>query len=96
MPARSSIPDRDPAQDSFSFGPAEVTPRGDGSYLVRPGKPVQWLWVKEAARLHRVSADAIRDWITAGLVTGKRVGRRKYQVEAESLAKFIRPDNWRE
>jgi hypothetical protein len=84
-----------PGQTVFAFVPT-VTPRGDGSYVVQPGKPQQWLWVRDAARMYQISPDAIREWILKGLVVSRRVGLLKYQVEASSLSTFIRPDNWRE
>lgn len=50
-------PAADPGQLSLAlFIPSTVIPQGDGSYLVRAGKPSAWLSVSEFARavgLHR-------------------------------------------
>lgn len=84
---------QDPRQLEL-FLPMEAIPRGDGSYTLRPkGPPQRWLWVREAAALLRVSPDAVRDWIERDLVTWRRAGRRKYQVELSSLEKYLRPHN---
>lgn len=76
------------------FQAVEMLPRGDGTYVARPvGKPKQWLFVKEAAAMTRMSPDAIREWIAKGLVTSRRCGLRKYQVEYESLKQFLEEFN---
>jgi hypothetical protein len=72
----------------------ELLPRGDGSYTAKPvGKPQQWWWVREAAEFCRVSPAAVRAWAREGLIVSRRAGRRKYQVEAESLQQFLEPYN---
>jgi hypothetical protein len=77
------------------FQKMEMIPRGDGSYVVKPvGKPEQWMWVKKAADQYGVSADAVRDWIHDGLIVGRRVGKRKLQVDVNSLEAYIQPFNY--
>jgi hypothetical protein len=67
---------------------AKLTPRGDGSFVLTPGKPQQWLWVKEAATAYRVTPKTVLSWWKNGCVNGRRVGHRKVQIEAESLRAF--------
>ncbi len=87
-----------PGQTVFAFT-AQVLPRGDGSYVVTPGRPQEWLWLREAAQAAGMSAAGFRRWALStangGLVL-RRVGRRKYQVSAESLAAALRPHNYLE
>lgn len=83
----------EPSGQLYLFQPVEILPRGDGSYVLKPGKPQQWLWVAEAAELMRISPDAVREWIAKGLVVSRRCGLRKFQVEAESLRKYLEPYN---
>lgn len=85
---------KDHPDQLYLFQDYEVIPRGDGSYVAKPtGKPQRWLWVGEAARLMRVSEDSVRRWAREGLITGRRVGMKKYQIEADSLRQFLEPMN---
>lgn len=81
-----------PGQGTFAFVP-QVLPRGDGSYVVTPGRPQEWVTIREAAALCRMEESAVRKWAhdpRAGLVV-RRVGRRKLQIEAASLLKATAP-----
>lgn len=71
-----------------------MVPLGDGTYKVAPsGKPQQWMWIRDAAELMGVSAESVRNWARDGHIVARRVGLRKYQVEAESLRRFLEPYN---
>jgi excisionase family DNA binding protein len=48
-----------------------VTPRGDGSYVVRPGKPEKALKVKEVAERLAVSAQHVRNLVKNGHLAGE-------------------------
>lgn len=85
---------RDSPGQTFLFQRTTMLPLGDGSYKVCPvGKPQQWMWVKDAADLMGVSTESVRNWARDGLIVSRRVGLRKYQIEAESLRKFLEPYN---
>lgn len=86
---------RDAPGQTWLF-PAEVLPRGDGSYVVVPGRPQEWLWVRDAARLAGLSPSAMLRWAMApgSPLVSRRAGRRKYQIEAASLRRALEPHNY--
>lgn len=59
-----------PAQPLFSFLPT-VVPQGDGSFVVRPGRPVQWVSIQQAADYLQVDDSTIRRWIAEGVLPEK-------------------------
>lgn len=72
----------------------EVISLGDGTFKVCPvGRPVEWLWVKDAAKIMGVSSESVRIWARAGLLKSRRVGLRKHQIEADSIKAFLEPYN---
>ena len=84
-------------QTQFAFIP-QVLPRGDGSFIVTPGKPQEWLWLKDAAKLCGMTNCGVRKWAPrpgSGLVM-RRMGQRRFQILAESLLKSQRPWNFLE
>jgi len=80
----------------YMFTPTIVQSMGDGSYRVTHGKPQEWLSTRGAASLCGVSMDTMGRWVRDSLVTARRMGPHRYQVEASSLAKFLRPFNYLE
>lgn len=54
-----------PAQITFGFAPI-ITPRGDGTFTVAPGKPITWLGTTEAARYLHIAPNTLRGWIESG------------------------------
>jgi hypothetical protein len=82
----------------LTFGPPVVTPRGDGSYVVSPGKPVQWLSVRQMQVMLGVGKTQSYQYVEEGLVESRRPAPHKIQVAAESvqrLAERIRdPEFW--
>lgn len=64
---------------------ADVIPRGDGTFILKPRKPVEWVRTSEAARQCSVSEKTIIRWIQAKRIDGRRVGPRIWQVSAVSL-----------
>lgn len=53
-------------QPTFGFIPAVSTPQGDGSYIVRPGRPVDWMPTTAATRCLRLGSSTLRRWIDEG------------------------------
>lgn len=85
---------RDSPGQTYLFQKTVMVPLGDGTYRVAPeGKPTRWLWTKDAAAIMGVSAESVRNWARDGLITARRVGLRKYQIEYESLRRFLEPYN---
>ena len=89
----------EPAQILFAFVPS-VTPQGDGSFIIRPGKPRRLLTVLEAALRAHCSTDTIYRLIDFGLVEFERPSPRKILVIAESLEEHLArtrdPEFWAE
>lgn len=71
-------------QLSFTFA-ASVIPRGDGSYIVQPAKPVQQLTVAQAARVLGVSPSTVYRLKDSGLLHAARPSPHKILISAESL-----------
>jgi hypothetical protein len=62
-----------------------ITPRGDGSYTLRPMAPKAWLSIREAARVSGASRRTIIRWARTGYVTARRRGPKLWEVAADSL-----------
>jgi excisionase family DNA binding protein len=67
----------------------KLTPQGDGTYILKTGTPVQWLWTREAAKLYGVSSDTIVRWWRGGFIIGQRIGPRRVRIDADSLAAYV-------
>jgi len=73
---------------SLTFDPA-VTAQGDGSYLIRAGKPIAKLSIKAAAKIAGVSRSTIYRLYDCGLLKGERVSPRKIVITAASLQEHL-------
>jgi len=79
---------------SFHF-PARIVARGDGSYVVRPGRPVEreTLRVAEVAAKLDVTAQHVKNLIEEGALEAFNVGgseRNFWRVRIEALEKFMK------
>ena len=97
---RATITNRTPAptdQLSFSFTPV-CTPQGDGSFVVRPGKPVQRLTAMEAARRMRCSVWTVYAMFRSGILVGERPTPHKILIDAGALEAHLEatrdPEFW--
>ena len=76
--------------------PTVQIPQGDGSYLVKPGKPIQWLTVKQFAAQVGLGADAIYRKIGSEALPESYVdyaGPRKIRIRADAVEHFL--NYWR-
>lgn len=93
MPKPSDSPD----QVTFSFIP-QMVPQGDGTFVVKPGRPTQKLTVRQAAQVANCSVATIYRLLDAGLIQGDRPSPRKVAIYASSLeehlAKTRDPEFW--
>lgn len=82
-------------QIQFSFAAPTVIPQGDGSYLVKPGKPVvgrKMLTVTETARELAVTEQHVQDLIEEGRINAVNVGggtRKFWRVPTGELERFM-------
>lgn len=67
------------------FSGATTIPRGDGSYIVSPGRPVQRLTVAAAARELGCSTATVYRLRDAGCLKAERISPHKTLILAESL-----------
>lgn len=67
----------------------DIISRGDGSFIIKPRKPVEWLWVREVAKDCRVCSKTVIRWIDKGYVKGRRVGLHRWQVDSVSVQTFL-------
>ena len=67
-----------------------ITPQGDGSVIVRPGKPVAEMTVTQAAKFMGCDPSSIRRLLYKGYLTARRPLRKKTLIPAVEL------EEWRE
>jgi hypothetical protein len=95
----SSVRDAQTEFPAF-YTPSIVLPQGDHSYLVKPGKPVEKLKPREAARIIRKSVWTIYRMLDAGLIKGERPTKHGTLIYADSLQAHINasqdPEFWRD
>ena len=87
-----------PIQFELRFEP-EVTPRGDGTWIVKPGKPIvgrRRLTVAQAAAQSGLSADTIRRLYDGGFLEGENPSPRRIFIFADSLEAHQRSTRDRE
>jgi len=68
-----------------------IVPQGDGSYLVRPGKPVDWLSVRQFAQAVGLSPSSVRRYIGTECLPEEMVqscGLRKWRIQGGAVAHF--------
>ena len=69
-----------------SFFASKSTPRGDGSYVLAPGKPLpDQLRVSQCARIAGVSVQTIYRLYHDGALKGRRASRGAIRIFAHSL-----------
>ena len=90
------------SQAQFSFTTTVIL-QGDGSYLVRPGKPIagrEKITVREAVRRCGTSKQTWVRLYEAGLVEGERPSPRKTLLFVDSIQKHLKasedPEFWDE
>ena len=81
-------------QIQFVFPPI-VTPQGDGSYVLRPGKPVhgpEYLTVQQVADKLQLDDSHVRDLIEEGEIHAVNIGttvRKHWRVPRAELDRFV-------
>lgn len=73
------------------FNPT-VIPQGDGSFIIRPGKPIfgrEKITIAEAARRFGTSKGTMHRLYDCGLVEGERPSPRKTLLYADSLERHF-------
>jgi excisionase family DNA binding protein len=85
----ASIPPGSDAAKSFAaahvgFVPT-ITPQGDGSYVLRPGKPVSTLTVREAARVLNVHISSVYRLIDSGILLCERPTRGAIRIPLSAM-----------
>jgi hypothetical protein len=71
------------------YTPSVILPQGDHSYLVKPGKPIDKLKPREAARIIRKSVWTIYRMFEEGLIKGERPTKHGILIYADSLQAHI-------
>lgn len=81
----------------LSFTPVMV-PQGDGSVLVRPGKPVAEVTPLQASRMLQISRSAVYELLNAGVLPHRRPLRRKILIPSSAIEDWKRrtadPEFW--
>jgi excisionase family DNA binding protein len=84
----------DSPQQLLLFQRLQMIPIGGGEFkVVRTGPPEEWLWIADAARVTGLARNTIRHLAANGHIKARRMGRRKYQVYAADLQKYLEPYN---
>ncbi len=77
--------------------PVVLTPQGGGEFLVKPGKPVEWLTPKEFALRIGLSRDTVYRHIGTDALPDRFVefaGPRKIRIQAAAIAHW--ESHWRD
>lgn len=78
--------------------PTVVVAQGDGSYVVKSGRPVSELTPLQAARALGISRSAVYQLVEAGRLKCRRPLPRKILISAEEIEQFRRstedPEFW--
>lgn len=86
----------DPA--ALSFSAPVCLPQGDGAFLVKPGKPVLKITVKQAAARAGVSVGTVYRLIEAGFLEAEHPSPGRITVVSESLERHLSatrdPEYW--
>ena len=90
------------SQAQFSFSPT-VIPQGDGSYLVKPDKPIigrEKISVSEAVKRFGSSKATVLRLFHSGMIEGERPSPRKTLVFVDSIERHLKasqdPEYWEE
>lgn len=70
------------------FAAPVVTPNGDGSVTIKPGKPFLWLTPKQLGDQFNVDRDTVYRWRQEGIIEDRFVkfgGLRKLLISAEAV-----------
>ncbi len=89
----------DQQQIEFVFSQPVVIPQGDGTYLLKPGKPIlgrRRLTVGQAAARAGVSEDTVLRLYDSGFVEGERPSPRKTLIFEDSLDAHLQATRDRE
>jgi hypothetical protein len=76
-----------PNQATFYFEPT-ITPRGDGTFTIQPGRPIpgrKKLTPLEAEKISGLSSDTIIRLYKAEMIEGEQPSPRKYFIYEDSL-----------
>ena len=74
------------------FFPTVQVPQGDGSVLVKPGRPVEWMTPKEFGRHVGLGPDAIYRKLGSEAIPQEFVrysGPRKIQIRTDAIPHFL-------
>ena len=67
---------------------AQSVPQGDGSYIVRPGKPISELTPNQAAVALGLSRSSVYRRLMEGRLKARRPGPRKILISADSVEEW--------
>lgn len=83
----------------ISWTPPAITPHGDGSFTVRPGRPVNWLTPAQFAKAVGLSRRAVYEYMGTESLPDRfirRTGARLRHISADGLDHFVAFWNRRE
>lgn len=69
----------------FSFLPPQVIPQGDGSVILKPGKPTSEVSPKVAAQMLGVSKSSVYELIQEGKLVYRRPLKKKILITTASI-----------
>lgn len=78
--------------DLFLWSPSVVVPQGDGSVIVRPGKPIEYLTPLQFSKAVGYSRSAVYEQIGSPSIPERfirRVGPRLIKIQAAAVPHFL-------
>lgn len=80
------------------FGPPQRIPQGDGAYLIKPGRPVEMVTVRQACEMLGLKKTAVYTLIAMGELPVECPAPKKTLIPAEAIerhrAKTRDPEYW--
>ncbi len=77
-----------PPATGLTYTPPTLLPQGDGSFVIRPGKPVQDLTPKQAAAYLGIAWSSIYKLLDAGKIPCRRPLRGKILISVEDCERW--------
>ena len=97
MPPQSDAAKAYAAANNYAFG-STLTAQGDGSYTVKPSKPVAWFTVLQVASILDVHKSSVYRLIWEGKLQAVKPLRKALRISADVLAAHQRnaedPEYW--
>lgn len=86
------------SQMVFTFASPSITPRGDGSFFISPGKPIREMTPNQAHKFLGICRTSIYELLECGMLPCRRPLKKKILIPVDALEDYRRktadPEFW--